>query len=86
MAHFLSFSSRTLTGNKRFREIINGHLDEYTRAPGKSEKSRSVTKALNIVRKASPMGAFVKFEKGKWFEVPNQYAREKVQCSITSVY
>jgi hypothetical protein len=64
--------------NKRFREIINNNLDEYTKAPGKSEKSRIVTRTLNIVLESSPVGAFVKFEKGKWHEVSLRYAREKV--------
>lgn len=65
-------------GNKRFRKIINKFLDEYAEAPGKSEKSNIVSKAMNIIREASPEGAFVKCEKGVWFEVSSRYAREKV--------
>ena len=68
--------------NKRFRGVINSFLNEYTAAPGKSEKSKIVTKALNIVRKASPEGAFVKLEKGKWHEVSLRYAREKVKLLL----
>ena len=65
-------------GNKRFRQIINKFLDDYADAPGKSEKSAIVSKAMNIIREASPEGAFVKCEKGVWFEVSSRYAREKV--------
>lgn len=65
-------------GNKRFRQIINKYLDDYAAAPGKSEKSAIVSKAMNIIRKASPQGAFVKCENGIWFEVSSRYAREKV--------
>jgi len=64
--------------NKRFREIINSYLDEYTAASGKSEKSRIVTRAMNIIREKSPGGSFVKKEKGIWYEVSLRYAREKV--------
>lgn len=65
-------------GNKRFRQIINKFLESYAAAPGKSEKSAIVSKAMNIIREASPQGAFVKCEKGFWFEVSTRYAREKV--------
>lgn len=65
-------------GNKRFRQIINKFLESYAAAPGKSEKSAIVSKAMNIIREASPQGAFVKCEKGIWFEVSTRYAREKV--------
>ncbi|CAB9522594.1 Nitrilase family, member 2 [Seminavis robusta] len=65
-------------GNKRFREIINKYLDEYADAPGKSEKSKIVSKAMSIIREASPQGAFVKCENGVWWEVSSRYAREKV--------
>lgn len=64
--------------NKRFRVIINSMLEEYTEAHGKSEKSKLVTKAMDIIREKSPEGAFVKREKGHWYEVSPRYAREKV--------
>lgn len=64
--------------NKRFREIINRDLHLYAAAQGKAEKSAIVSKAMDIIRKASPNGSFVKLEKGVWFEVSGRYAREKV--------
>jgi hypothetical protein len=33
---------------------------------------------MEIIRKASPEGAFIKLENGRWFEVSERYAREKV--------
>jgi len=64
--------------NKRFRVIIQGLLDKYAEASGKTEKSRIVSKAMNIIReKCSNGGAFVKKEKTGWFEVSARYSREK---------
>lgn len=65
-------------GNKRFRVIITKFLKEYTETVGKSDKSKIVTKAMGIIRERSPQGAFVKKEKGQWYEVSPRYAREKV--------
>ena len=37
-------------------------LEEYSQAKTKAEKSRIVTRVYNLVREASPEGAFVTFE------------------------
>lgn len=37
-----------------------------------------MSKAMNIIKESCPDGAFVKQEKGIWFEVSTRYAREKV--------
>jgi hypothetical protein len=47
-------------------------------APGKLEKSRIVTHIMKTIRQASPVGAFVAFEYGRYFEVSQRTAREKV--------
>jgi len=60
-----------------FRTIINKNLKEYASAKGKSEKGAIVSRSMDIIRKASPEGSFVKQEKGMWFEVSGRYAREK---------
>ena len=70
--------SYAMIQNKRFRVIINNFLEEYTEAHGKSEKSKLVSKAMDIIREKCPKGAFVKREKGQWYEVSPRYAREKV--------
>ena len=45
-----------------------------------------VTKVINIVKEACPIGAFVKYEKGDWFSVGERAAREKVGACVSSYY
>ena len=53
-------------------------LDEYAEANGKQEKSKIVTKVYNLIRAASPEGAFVTYENGNWYECSQRIAREKI--------
>ena len=62
-------------GNKRFRALISARLEEYAKATSKMEKSRIVTSIIDAVR---PEGSFVKEKAGKWFEVGDHVAREKI--------
>lgn len=77
-------------GNRRFRVLCNLHLEDYLNAPGKLEKSRIVTKIMRIIRQSSPVGAFVSFENGRYYEVSQRTAREKVggffRDSLHTVY
>lgn len=67
------------TGNRRFRVTVELYLDEYKIATGKSAKSTIVTKVMNIIREACPDGgAFIKQQDGRWYEVSERCAREKV--------
>ena len=66
------------TGNRRFRVTVKMFLNEYAEADGKAEKSRVVSNILDIIREASPEGSFVTFEKGRWYEVSDRVAREKI--------
>jgi len=65
-------------GNKRFRAIVESYLEEYSKATSKVEKSVVVSTIIDLVREASPNGGFVKEENGRWYEVGDQIAREKV--------
>jgi hypothetical protein len=65
-------------GNRRFRVLCNSYMQEYLDAPGKVEKSRIVTKIMRTIRQLCPVGAFVSFEGGRWYEVSQRTAREKV--------
>jgi hypothetical protein len=66
-------------GNRRFRILVKMYIQQYLDAPGKLEKSFIVTKVMNIIREAQPVGAFVSLEKdGRWYEVSERTAREKV--------
>lgn len=66
------------TGNRRLKVIVDSFLGEYKKASNKMEKSVIVSKIVDIIHDACPVGAFVKFQKGKWWEVGDYAAREKV--------
>ena len=67
------------TGNKRLKVIVSTFLDEYSRAAeSRIEKSIIVSKIIDMVRDATPQGAFVKQEDGIWWEVSDHVARERV--------
>jgi hypothetical protein len=65
-------------GNRRLRLVCNSFLQQYLDAPGKLEKSRIVTQVMKIIRQNAPVGAFVTFENGRYYEVSERTAREKV--------
>lgn len=65
-------------GNRRFREMVTSKMDEYSSAASKFQKSMIVSQIVDDVRQNSPNGGFVKDEKGRWFEVGDGAAREKV--------
>lgn len=65
-------------GNIRFRAIVKQHVKEFMDSPGKLERSYVVSKVINIIRKSTPEGAFVKFENGRWWEMSDRVVREKV--------
>ena len=75
------------TGNHRFRQIIEMSLPKYDKATTKLEKSLIVSSIVDSVRQASPNGGFVREEKGRWYEVGDHIAREKVgQCLRDSLH
>jgi hypothetical protein len=53
-------------------------LEDYAEADSKAEKGKIVSKVLDIIREASPEGAFVTYENGSWYEVSERIAREKI--------
>ena len=69
-------------GNRRLRAIINKHLQPYSEAKTKLEKSAIVSTIVDLVKKCTTEGGFVKFEEGKWWEVEDSVAREKVGCIL----
>jgi len=56
------------------------HLDKYSAATSKQEKSRIVSSIVDTIRRSSANGGFVKLDPltGNWFEVGDHLAREKV--------
>ncbi|KAG7337299.1 hypothetical protein IV203_030155 [Nitzschia inconspicua] len=66
------------TGNKRLKVIVSTFLEEYSKAANRIEKSIIVSKIVDMVREACPVGAFIKQENGHWWEVSDHMARERV--------
>jgi hypothetical protein len=63
--------------NQAFRTLVDSHLEEYSAAPSKLEKSRIVTSVFDEVNRR---GGFVRQDaKSKqWYSVPEMMAREKI--------
>lgn len=70
-------------GNQRFRQLIEQSLDRYV-DKSKLEKTLLITEMVNRVRQNSPSGGFVKKDivSGRWYEVGDRFAREKVSQSF----
>jgi hypothetical protein len=70
-------------GNERFRQRVMTHLEEYSLAKSKLDKSGVLSKVVDEVRQQSPNGGFVKQdEHGAWHEVGDFLAREKTSQSF----
>lgn len=65
-------------GNCRLRVIVQSCIVQYGQADGKLEKGRIVSKVMNMIDDACPVGAFVAFENGRWWQVSERTSREKV--------
>ena len=70
------------TGNRRLRVIVSVYLDKYSKAQSRIERSIIVTSIVDMIRNASPVGAFIKQENGRWYEVSDHVARERVGAII----
>jgi hypothetical protein len=65
-------------GTRRLKVIASLFLAEYNDAKSQIAKASIITKIIDIVREACPVGAFVRYEDGSWWEVSDAVAREKV--------
>jgi hypothetical protein len=67
-------------GNERFRTLIEEYAPIYLRGSTKYQKSEVIAKIVAEVRTKSPGGGFVKkdFYSGRWFEIGDEKARDKV--------
>ena len=67
-------------GNRRLQIIATMFLGRYAEANSKVEKSHIVSDIMDTVREACPerRGAFVKFSEGRWWEVNENFARERI--------
>ena len=69
-------------GNIHFQQMIERESERYSKAEGKLGKSLIVSEIIDNIRGKSPDGGFVKQENGKWYEVGDWSAREKVGQSL----
>lgn len=65
-------------GNSRLRVLVQSFIPQFSQAEGKFEKGLIVSKVMNMVKEACPVGAFVANEKGRWWQVSERTSREKV--------
>jgi hypothetical protein len=63
-------------GNRRFRVVIEMNLERYSLATRKSAKSEVVSAVVEMIHSAG--GRFIKNEHGRWIEISDAAAREKV--------
>lgn len=68
------------TGNQRLRLIVDTFVERYANSTSRQDKSDILSTIVNTVRGSSPHGGFVKEDTttGRWFEVGDFLAREKV--------
>jgi hypothetical protein len=70
--------SKEAVGNKRLRVLATSFLPQYSSATDKQTKTKVISSIVSMVRNA-PGGTFVKHAKnGRWYEVEDAVAREKV--------
>ena len=65
-------------GNRRLKIVVDIELRNYQKAQTRRDKSFVVARVLDTFQSACDLGAFVRCEKGIWFEVPDTEAREKI--------
>jgi hypothetical protein len=65
-------------GLQRLRILATTVLPKYAEAKSKKEKSEVISGIVKTIRDACPVGAFVKFQDGRFWDVDDYAAREKV--------
>jgi len=73
-------------GNKVFRRIVEWNRERYQTATLREDKTRMTVELVERLRKLRPGGRFLKqdTDTGEWFEVGDEYAREKVSHALRS--
>ena len=76
--------SHSHVGNKRFRQIVMMHRQEYQSAPSRENKTNITCKIVNMIKECG--GRFLKQDEttGEWLVVSDHYAREKVSHALRS--
>jgi hypothetical protein len=66
------------TGNHRLRKLVSMFVEDYAATDCKQHRSTIVSHVVGMTRKGG--GRFCKYEQGTWFEVGDEFAREKVSA------
>jgi len=69
-------------GNVNFREIIRSNVSQYIEAPTKKEKTKVVCSIVNELRNRGSMFLREDDSSGKWYDIGDAQAREKVGHSL----
>ena len=77
--------AKTHLGNEKFLSVVESYTKEYSQATSRVRKSILVSRIVDQVRDQSPNGGFVKEEGGRWYEVGDLLAREKVGQSFRNL-
>jgi hypothetical protein len=79
-------------GNKRFRKLVESHLERYSNTASKLGKTSIISEIVSHVRENSPNGGFVKKDSatGEFFEVDDflavsLHSRPELQRSMRLV-
>jgi len=73
-------------GNTRLKDIVLAHIDQYSRATNKTDKTKTVNAILDAVQgDFKDQGMFVRKHNEEWWEVEDTIAREKVGCMIRDI-
>ena len=70
--------SYNYVGNKRCRVIVKTFLQDFYQRETRSDRAIVVSKVINIIKEACPIGSFIKMENGMWHQVSDKVAREKI--------
>ena len=75
---------RDSIGNRRLKVTLSLFLPKYSSTRRKDVKSSIVSTIIDIIRDACPQGegAFIKLVEGRWWEVDDATAREKVGAAL----
>mmetsp|Transcript_51419 Transcript_51419/g.142364 ORF Transcript_51419/g.142364 Transcript_51419/m.142364 type:complete len:271 (+) Transcript_51419:92-904(+) len=75
-------AAKSHPGNIRYQTIVESYLDRYVKSMSKLQKMSIISEIVAEVRICSPNGGFVKKKEGRWYEVGDHFAREKVSQSL----
>jgi hypothetical protein len=70
--------SKDAPGNIGLKKLASTFRHPYSRATSKVMKTMIISRIVEIVRETCPVGAFVKCSKGRWLDVCDSEAHEKV--------